>query len=190
MKKVIRIVIIGIVFAALIGGYYYYLTTRNGNGAQNKTANQTEVQKLLSEDLTNNYPTTPRSVIKMYNRFLKCIYNERYSDKEFRQMIESQRALFDEELLGQNPEPQYTQSMRNDVKKYKDEKRSIRNTSLCSGNEVVYKTIKKRECAYVTCSYFLKVDSDYQTTNQRYVLRKDNTGKWKILVYYMIRGEQ
>ncbi|MBE5907061.1 MAG: hypothetical protein E7277_09855 [Lachnospiraceae bacterium] len=190
MKKVIRVLIIGIVFAALIGGYYFYLTTRNGSGAQNETAKQTEVQKLLDEDLINNYPTTPRSVIKMYNRFLKCMYNEKYSDNEFLQMIKNQKELLDSELAAHNPEPQYTESMRKDVKQCKEEERTIRNATVCSGNEVIYKKTKKGECAYVTCTYFMKVGSNYQTTNQRYVLRKDDAGKWKILVYYLIRGEQ
>lgn len=189
MKKVIRTVIIGLVFVLLIGGYYFYLTKRSGSGAQSKLPNETPVEKLLNTDLEQNYPTTPRAVIQMYNRFLKCMYGEDYSDQQFVNMVEKQKVLFDQELLDNNPQNQYIQNVRADVKKCKSEKRSIRNTSICGSNEVVYKTVDKRDCAYVSCSYFMKVADDYETTTQQYVLRKDNTGCWKILVYYIIRGE-
>ena len=189
MKKVIRTAIIGVVFLALIGGYYYYLTLRNHSGAESKVSKETPVEHLLGLDLEQKYPATPRAVIKTYNKFLKCMYNEDYSEQEFVNLAEKQRTLFDQELLDNNPQSQYVQDIRADIKKCKSENRSLRNTSVCGSNEVVYKTVDKRDCAYVSCSYFMRVGSDYETTTQQYVLRKDENGKWKILVYYIIRGE-
>lgn len=189
MKKAIRSAVIVVICALLIVGYYYYLSNRNGSGAQDKAKKESPVEQLLSLDLNLKYPSTPREVVKVYNRFLKCFYNEDCSEKEFLKLAEKQRVLFDVELLENNPEQKYVQNMRADIKDSKEQKRTIRSTSLCGTNEVIYKTIDKRDCAYVTCSYFMKEGEEFKTTYQRYVLRRDDGGKWKILVYYIIEGE-
>ena len=56
-------------------------------------------------------------------------------------------------------------------------------------NDVNYQTIDGDECAYVTASYFISEGKEYDRTNQMYVLRKDENGKWKILVFYQVEGE-
>ena len=45
------------------------------------------------------------------------------------------------------------------------------------------------EIAYGTASYFIKNGSSYTKTYQKYVLRKDDDGDWKILTFYKIEGE-
>ena len=50
-------------------------------------------------------------------------------------------------------------------------------------------TVDGRECAYVKTSYFIKEGADYSKTHQMYVVRKDEDGNWKILVFYKIEGE-
>ncbi len=189
MKKGIRTLIIALVCVLLIVGYYLYLSNRSGRGVETKENKESVAQQILGLNLEQDYPSTPRAVVKVYNRFLKCFYNEEYSDKEFVALSRKQRILLDEELLLNNPETQYIQNMRADIKDAKEQKRTIRSMSVCGTNEVVYKTIDKRDCAYVTCSYFIKNGSEYETTLQRYVLRKDDKGSWKILVYYIIKGE-
>lgn len=186
--KHMKTIIIGVICAALVFGYYFYLSTRDRS--ESPGDEPTEVEQVLDLDLKDKYPTTPREVVKVYNQILCCYYNEEYSEKEFQKLIEQQRSLFDEELLGNNPEPQFGNSMRNDINDYKENKRTIEGTTLCSTDEVVYKTVDDRECAYVTCSYFIKNGNEgFDRSYQRYVLRKDDDGNWKILVYYLIEGE-
>lgn len=189
MKKHIRTAAVVVVCAALIIGYYYYLSTRGGAGAQNVENEETEVEQVIGLPIEEDYPSTPREVVKVFNRILKCYYNEEYTDQQLINLANKQRELLDEELLENNPKTQYIQSIRSDIKVFKEEKRTISNISMCGTNEVIYKTIDKRDCAYVTCSYFMKVGKEYETTYQRYVLRRDDDGNWKILVYYLVEGE-
>ena len=53
-----------------------------------------------------------------------------------------------------------------------------------------YTNDKGDEIAYVTASYFIKAGNSYEDTDEMYVLRKDEDGKWKILVYYQIEPAQ
>lgn len=189
MKKTIRMTVVVLISAALIVGYYFYLSTRSDKGAEGQNAEETEVEKVISFDLEEKYPSTPRAVIKYYNRILKCFYNEELTEEEFLSLIDKQSALFDKELLENNPKTSMVQNVRADIKEFKAQKRTIRSESLCGSNEVIYKTIDGRDCAYVTCSYFMRVGSEHESTLQRYVLRRDEGGKWKILVYYIVKGD-
>ncbi|MCR4955735.1 MAG: hypothetical protein K6A30_03525 [Lachnospiraceae bacterium] len=191
MKKTVRTIIVAIVGVALIIGYYVYLTGKNNNGVENNTEELSAVQELLTTDFEEKYPATPREVIRVFNRFLNCFYNEELSENDIVNLANAQRIFLDEELLDNNPSTQYLQSMKADVQKNHEEKRTIRSASVCGSNEVIYKTVDSRKCAYVTCGYFMKVGKEFQSTTQRYVLRKDSEGKWKILVYYLIQnGEE
>lgn len=187
--KHLKTIIIGVLCAALIFGYFYYLTTRDNSKSSGDV--QTEVEKVLDTDLKKKYPSTPREVVKLYSRILCGYYNEEYTEAQFQKLIDRQRLLLDDELLENNPEIQFVESVRRDIKDYKDNKRTIENYMLCSTDEVIYKTIDERECAYVTCSYFIKNgNSGYEKTYQRYVLRKDEEDRWKILVYYLVEGDE
>lgn len=183
--KHLKTIIIGVLCAALILGYYYYLSTRD-----NESKNQeelTKVEQVIGLDLENKYPSTPRGVVEVFNKILCCYYNEEYTEKEFQDLAMQQRELLDEELLANNPERQFLASVRADAKEYKEKGKLISSYTICGTDDVIYKTIEDRECAYVTCSYFIKNgNSGFENTYQCYVLRKDDAGEWKILVYYLI----
>ena len=184
MKKTIRTVIIVIVFAAIILGYYYYLSHRNVSN-QDKVEKETDIEMIINTNLNLDYPKTPREVIKLYNKMLKCYYNDNPSEVEIKDLVLQQRELLDDELKENNPEAQMVQNTRNDISNAKDNGRTIVSSTVCSSNEIVYKTIDDRECAYVTSGYFIKNKDGYEKTTQKYVLRKDENGKWKIIVYYL-----
>lgn len=187
--KNIKTIIIGVLCAALVLGYYVYLSTRDNSS--DHTKEQTPVEKVIAMDLENKYPNTPRKVVEVFNEILCCYYNEEYTDKEFQKMAIQQRALLDEELQENNPEQQFIYSVRADANEYKENKKTITSYTICSTDDVIYKTVDDRECAYVTCSYFIKNgDKGFENTYQCYVLRKDAEGQWKILVYYLIEGDE
>ena len=186
--KHLKTVIIGIVCAALVLGYFLYLSNRD-NRARNEES-QSKVDAVIAMDLENKYPKKPRAVVDAFNKILCCYYNEEYSDSDFFKMAEQQRKLLDEELLENNPEQQFLRNWRADINDYKTNKRTIESYTICGTDEVIYKEVDGRECAYVTCSYFIKDGNDgFKNTVQRYVLRKDANGDWKILVYYIVEGE-
>ena len=127
--------------------------------------------------------------MKYFNKIITCYYNETYTDDELKRLTEQAWTLFDKDLQGKNPLDQYLKSVQADVADYKERGRSITQTSVCDSNDVRYLSDKVDELAYVTASYFIKEKKEYKDTNQMYVLRKDEDGNWRILVFYQIEEE-
>ena len=63
---------------------------------------------------------------------------------------------------------------------------------MCDSRDVIYLEDPDNgdDIAYVTVSYFVKEDNAYDKTYQQYVLRKSDTGEWKILTYYQIEANE
>ena len=191
VKRIVRIAIITLICAGLIIGYYYYLTHRGNNGAQNQEDTRTAIEKCLDRDLDYDYPKTPREVVKYFNQIQMCLYNEKPSNEMTNKLAEQQFKLLDKELQENNPEMQYYQSIRNDVKAYQEAERIIVSAALCSSDEVIYKTVDdKGECAFVTCTYLIRDKSGATPVNQQFVLRKDENDNWRILVFYVTENKK
>ena len=73
---------------------------QNSRANKNKEQASTneEVCSILDKDFENNYPGTPREVVKLYSRITTCIYNQA-GEEDRRKLVEKMRQLFDEELL-------------------------------------------------------------------------------------------
>lgn len=186
-KNVIRIVVAVVLISVIVGVYYWFTVSKRVTVED--AVELTEVQTVITKDLEANYPATPREVVKYYNRILCCFYNESYNEDELYALGDQARMLFDEELLANNPRDEYFTALKADIQNYHDKSRTIMNTTVCDSNDVNYQTIDGDECAYVTSSYFVSEGKSYSRTYQMYVLRKDENGNWKILVFYQVEGD-
>lgn len=185
MKRA-KTIIIGIICIALVVGYYYHISNSN---TFSENVEVTEVQKLILRDLKeDSYPETPREVIKLYNRIVSSYYNEKYTEEEFRQLTEQALLLMDQELLDNNPPEQYYLRVEAEVEFYRGKHRTINNATVCDTNEVKFATLNGAECAYVEASYFVRDDDGFTRSNQNYILRKDEEGRWKILAFELEEG--
>ena len=187
MKKA-GVVIAALICIALVCGGYYIVKARSET-AQNPEVELTEVQKLITKDLDQKYPATPREVVKLYNRIITCYYKEEYTEEELSQLADQALRLFDEELLANNPKELYLSSLKDDIADYAQRERYIAQSDVCDSSEVLYKTIDGEDIAYVNASYFVREGTDYCKTYQQYVLRKNEQGEWRILVFYQIEAE-
>lgn len=189
MKKAGIIITALVLVIALCGGFYFVKVRSDAKSGEN--GELTKVQKLVTRNLDENYPATPRAVIKLYNRIISCYYTEKYTDSELDGLIEQAQKLFDEELLANNPKDQLKASIVADVKDYKSRSREISQTDVCDSDSVRFVTDKEKgdSLAYVQASYFVKEKKNYDRTYEMYVLRKDAAGKWKILTYYQLEGK-
>ena len=61
-----KITVFLIFLIVLVVGYYSYLSGKSRTEQQE--AIMSEVDTALSRDLTNNYPATPKEVIRYYNK--------------------------------------------------------------------------------------------------------------------------
>ena len=187
MKKTRMVLIVAVCVALLVGAYTFWMN-RNG-GASSENVELTKVQQLITKNLEENYPKTPREVVKIYNEIISCFYNEQYTEEELEALVDMTLVLMDEELAANNPKNEYFKAVKEEIAEFSLADRTIVSYDLPSSNEVKFRTVDNRECAYVEMSYFMKEKGSYMKTYQTYVVRKDNSGNWKILVFYKTERE-
>lgn len=187
MKRRGGIVFLALLCTILVCGSYYLLKSKI-HVHPDETGDLTKIEKLTTRDLKNDYPSTPREVVKFYNKIILSYYGEEYTDEEFEGLLTQAQALMDDELLENNPIDTYRASVKDEIANYKKRDRSIRQSSVCDSDDVLFTTDpdKGDELAYVTATYFVKEKNEFTRTYQMYVLRKDDSGNWKILTYYQI----
>ena len=182
------IVIIAIACVGLVCGGFYLANQRNV-ASHESGGDVSEVQKLILKEIEDSYPSTPREVVKLYNRIVKCYYAGECTDEELDKLVSQTLLLFDDELKKANPKDEYLKSVKEDIEKYSKEKKTITNTTVCASNDVMYTQDKGDSIAYVTASYFIQKNKNFDKTFQKFVLRKDSEGRWKILCFYKIEGD-
>ncbi len=186
MKKAGTVIVALLCITLVCAGFY--CLKRWSENSQNGEIELTEVQKIITKDLSKNYPETPREVVKLYNRILISYYGEDYTQEEFEQLADQALMLFDDELRAINPREEYIASVQADIDAYEMVSKYIAQSNVADSNSVIYKTIDGEEIAYVSASYFVREGKNYTKTYQQYVLRQDEDGKWKILTFYKIDG--
>lgn len=189
--KNVKYVIIAIACICLICVGFYFFSQENKEDEKNLT----EIEKVIVKDLENNYPKTPREVVKFYNRIVKCYYGDEPTEEQLNDLVDQMMCIMDEDLLLVNPRDDYYNSVVNDIAQYKEEKKQLVSTDVCDSNDVNYVTddkdgdTEKDELAYVNASYFMNTDGQFGYTYQQFVLRQDEEGRWKILTFYQVEGE-
>lgn len=139
-----------------------------------------EVDTALSRDLNNNYPATPKEVIKYYNDLIKCFYNEDCTNEEIQELGKKSLQLFDEELRENNEEDTYLIRLQGEIKNYKDNKRKITSVSLANSTNVDYYTADGYSFARISCGYGMTENGKKTSTMLVYLLRRDENRKWRI----------
>ena len=185
MKKAVRIGVAVICMVAIVLGYYYYLANRNSSVKAEENVELSEVEAILEKDFVNDYPATPRAVVKWYNRIITAYYAEDFTDEELDAMADQARMLLDDDLLAYNTKSQYMISLTDEIEDYHNRSRLIVSSSVCDSREVNYETVNGYECAYVSAYYFIREGSSYTRTYEDYCLRKDSNGHWKILTWQL-----
>ena len=184
-KKTQNPVVVGIVMALLaifiIGGFFLVRSIGLKNLELKKS--KTEVEKLMELNLDDNYPGNAREVLKIYNRILKCCYNEELTDEQIKKLAEQNQKLFDEQLLEKNPLDQYVEKLKKDIEDYKSKKTTIANIAI----QELAEAEREERGGYKFCnllvSYIVKDTKGLKTTNEKYYLREDDKGRWKILFW-------
>lgn len=186
-KNIVRVVVAVICIVAVVGGYYFYANQKRASVEDN--VDLTEVQMIITKDLTKDYPMTPREVVKLYNRISMAYCNEDYTDDEFRSLCDQMRMLLDDELAEENPEDEYYKAAKAQAEEDRSNSKTIMSATVCDTNDVKYQPVDGDECAYVTVSYFINENKQYSRTYQTFVLRKSEDGEWKILTFYRTEGD-
>ena len=182
MKKtntsVTKITVLFIFLLVLVVGYYAYLS--GTHRTEQQEAVMSEVDTALSRDLDNDYPATPKEVIKYYNDLMKCFYNEECTAEELQDLGRKSLQLFDEELQENNDEDTYLIRLQGEVQNYKDNKRKITSVSLAPSTNVDYYSVDGYSFARISCGYTMTENGKKTSTIMVYLLRRDDSRRGKI----------
>lgn len=182
MRRGARTVSVLILCAVIIVAFYMYLNKAAGDRKEKaKTETITEMDRLLDADFDKYYPPTPRAVIKYYNRYsMVCFGEEKPSESDTKKLAKKMRELMDDDLAAANSESSYAASLWSEVKDFTDRKATLIEADVDDTDDVVYKTIKDKNYAYVQTMYLIREAGTYTTTYQKFVLRQDDKENWKI----------
>jgi len=170
--------IVVMVLIVAVVGYYCYLVNRSNRRAEERSL--TTVENILLRDLENNYPPTPKEVIRYYNDIIKCFYNEECSQEQLEELALKARGLYDQELLDHNAWDTYIFNLEAEIQDFKNNNRKISNISLAASTDVDEFTKNGYKFAKIRCGYNILQGRDASSTIQVYLLRKDGDGHWKI----------
>ena len=178
VKFTTQTAIIVMVLIVAVVGYYCCLVNRSNRSAQENTP--TTVENVLLRDLENNYPPTPKEVIRYYNDIVKCFYNEGCSQEELQELARKARGLYDQELLDHNEWDTYIFNLEAEIQDFKNNNRKISNISLAASTDVDEFTQDGFRFAKIRCGYNILQGRKSSSTVQVYLLRRDGDGHWKI----------
>lgn len=178
--KGIRVVGIAIACILLICGGFYLFSQNLNSGNPDQL---TEVQKIVVKDLKNDYPETPREVVKFYNRIMQAYHTENLKKEDLGKLVDQMMLLWDKDLLAKNSRDSYYAEVTADIKLYKQLKKSIMSITIADSKDVVEITDDRNgdKLAFVDTTYFVNTDGKFTNSHMRVGLRKDEDGKWKII---------
>lgn len=179
MKKsttIVAIVFLGIIIG--IVGLYAFLSGKSRD--RNMDVSMTEVQRVLSRDLQNNYPPTVKEVVKFFAEIQKCIYNEECTEEDIEQLGRKTRELYDAELLEANSEADNLLLLKAEVAAFREEERKILSATVASSANVDTFSQDGYEFARIYCTYTVMEKGKSGMERMVYLLRRDENRRWKI----------
>ncbi len=164
----------------LIVGYYYYLSNRETKIPKEETVEISPVQNLLLEDLENHYPPTPKEVVKYYCEVTKCLHNDELTEEQVEALAQKIQEIYDDELIQNKPQNEYLADLKSEISMFKENKYSISNYAVSASTDVEYYDKNNYSFAKLDAIYYIRVNTNIQTLNDVFLLRKDEKGHWKI----------
>lgn len=184
----IKFVIVIAIFVVIFLVYFNHLS--NNSSKRKAKVEKSEIEILTGYDMVNDYPKTPRDVVKLHCKFMKTLYKTKdISDEELVVLNQQVRNLYSSELLKYNPENDNLVDLKKNIQKTKDEGYTYQMYELPEASQVTQYT--KDSVEYATLEVALTVDtSDGKGyVYERYVLIKENN-QWKIHVWGPVPADE
>ncbi|MCR4806036.1 MAG: hypothetical protein K5857_00035 [Lachnospiraceae bacterium] len=173
-----RIVILFILAAIVVGGFAMVALRNKPSEATPEML--TAVEDVLARNLDNNYPGTPKEVLKYYSEITRCFYSETYTPEQLEGMAEQSRRLLDDELRAQQDDDQYLNDLRTSIDIFKSNNRNISSYSVSSAADIDYYRYEEADWAKAMCVFTIREGTKMVATQEEFLLRKDPQGHWKI----------
>ena len=180
-KTMWKIIVMLVLVIAVGIGFWQIIASKNSQNQDNARSKVEEVNAILKKDFESGYPGTPREVVKMYSRIDSCLYNYKLGDEDVDKLVDKMRELFDDELLAANPKDSHVKKLKEEMENFREEKRFISSYSIDKNSSITKENIKGVQYASLHASYLVQEGTDYTKTYEKFLLREDKNGKWKIV---------
>ncbi len=194
MRKHIKFIIGVVIVAALVIGGYVYLSNRNSTEGKQENKVQgkgnADAAELIVRDLDNNYPESPREVLKLYAKITQLYYASDTTDEQVQQLGVQARKLFDDELKAKQTDEEFAKALAEDVANYRSLGRYIGDYKVDSTANFQKRSLAGREYSVGTVLYFLREGKEMKNVYHSYTMRKDAvSGRWKILYWEITKSK-
>lgn len=187
-KKTARTVITMIFIGALIIGLYYYQTHRTDVPKDKDISELGEVELILQKDLNINYPASVKEVLGLYSRMSSVLYTN-ITDSEVEKIALKMRELFDEELLAENSESEHLAELKNEISIFRDANRKIRTYEVIESTDAIKTESDGIEYSTGDVLYRINEEEGKHKIIHRFMLRRNDDGKWKILGWSLVENQ-
>jgi len=167
-------------FMALMVLAYFYVINNRIKTVEEDVQSITAVQELLIKNLDEDYPNTPKEVVKLYSEITRCFYGEDYTEEELEKLATMSRKLFDDELVANQTDESYLRALKGEIVSYRQQNKSISSYSVSSSADVQYYNYEGHEWAQLIAMYSVRTGGKIEPCKERYLLRKDENDHWKI----------
>lgn len=185
-KSIVRMVVIGCILLILLIGFYYYISHKTSTEKSKETEKVTQTQQVLLRNLETNYPPSPKEVVKYYCDITQCFYNEIHTEEELKELALQIQLLYDEELIANQTEESYMEKLSSDIASMQSQGLVISSYSTSASTDVEYFTEDGFDWARMYCSFAIRKGTELINTNERFLLRKDEEGHWKIYGWALV----
>lgn len=186
-------IVILVLMLVLVIGYFYYLSNRDtasgDESAVTATQESSPVTTVLLRDLERNYPSTPKEVVKYYAELTKVLYNEEYTDAEFRALADKIQQLYDPQLVANKEQSDYLQDLKEEIETFHTNKWTISSYWTSASTDVERFTQDGYEFARLYCTFTIRQSGGSGSSEEVFLLRKDEDGHWKIYGWDLVKKQ-
>lgn len=177
-KSTVWVTIVLILIVVGLVGTYALLVSMSKAGADD--AVMTPVQKVLNRDLSKDYPSTVKEVVKYYTEIEKCFLNEECTEEELEQLGMQARGLYDDELLRNNEVGSNLVRLKTEMKTLRGQGLRYAAISVAGSSSAYPFSQDGYDFARMYCEYTKSKNGQYWTEGRVFLLRRDEQRRWKI----------
>ncbi len=185
-KMSTSIIIIVVSVTVIVGAYVLisnYLSKDEGPTEIEITA----VQNVLLRNLENDYPPTPKEVLKYYSDITQCFYAGGYTDEELIELADRALELYDDELRANQDYDTYIADLKLEISQYKEKDWSISSYSTSPSTDVEEFERDGYEWAQLYAFYNVRQSTAIVRVTELFLMRKDEDGRWKIYGWEQVK---
>ena len=178
-KMSTSIIIIVVSVSVIVGAF---LLISNYFSKENKSDDVviSSVQNVLLRNMDNNYPPTPKEVLKYYSDITQCFYAGGYTEEQFTDLANRALELYDDELRANQTYDVYIDDLKAEIEEYKEKNWTISSYSTSSSMDVQEFERDGDEWAQLYAFYNVRQDGKIVKVTEVFLMRKDEDGRWKI----------